>query len=102
MANAEGIRISTAEVSQTAGTIRTLNDSLTAKLEDIQNQMHSLESTWQSPAGQNIRQKFDALANKAFGNYRDIINAYATFLDNTVASYEQTETTINNNADAFN
>ena len=102
MATIEGIQISTAEVTATASTIRSLNDSLTSKLEEIQAQMHNLENTWRSPAADSIRGKFDALANKAFGNYRDIINAYATFLDNTVGVYESTESQVNNNAEAFN
>ncbi|PKM57237.1 MAG: WXG100 family type VII secretion target, partial [Firmicutes bacterium HGW-Firmicutes-3] len=36
-----------------------------------------------------------------FNNYREIIESYARFLDTTVASYRETETMINNNANAF-
>lgn len=101
MATFDGSVISTADVLATANSIRSLNDKLTAKLEEIQNEMRNLSNTWQSPAGETIRSNFDALAAKAFGNYKDIISAYATFLDNTAASYEATETQIQNNADLF-
>jgi WXG100 family type VII secretion target len=97
---AEGINIALSEVSSIAGTIRNLNDSLTMNLEDIKAQMISMESTWQSDASQSIIGNFNALAPK-FNNYREIIESYARFLDTTVASYRETETMINNNANAF-
>ena len=96
----EGIKISLGEVSATAGTIRTLNTSLNDKLLAIQKQMNDLASTWQSPAGETIREEFNNLV-PAFENYKQIIEAYAKFLDNTVSSYEATETQIQNNASAF-
>ena len=96
----EGIKISLGEVSATAGTIRTLNTSLNDKLLAIQKQMNDLASTWQSPAGETIREKFNNPV-PAFENYKQIIEAYAKFLDNTVSSYEATETQIQNNASAF-
>ena len=96
----EGIKISLGEVSATAGAIRTLNTSLNDKLLEIQKQMNDLASTWQSPAGETIREKFNSLVT-AFENYKQIIEAYAKFLDNTVSSYEATESQIQNNASAF-
>lgn len=96
----EGIKISLGEVSATAGAIRTLNTSLNDKLLEIQKQMNDLASTWQSPAGETIREKFNGLV-PAFENYKQIIEAYAKFLDNTVSSYEATESQIQNNASAF-
>ena len=94
----EGIKISLGEVSATAGAIRTLNTSLNDKL--LEKQMNDLASTWQSPAGETIREKFNSLV-PAFENYKQIIEAYAKFLDNTVSSYEATESQIQNNASAF-
>ena len=96
----EGIKISLGEVSATAGTIRTLNTSLNDKLLSIQKQMNDLAATWQSPAGETIREKFNILV-PVFENYKQTIEAYAKFLDNTVSSYEATETQIQNNASAF-
>ena len=96
----EGIKISLGEVSATAGTIRTLNTSLNDKLLEIQKEMNDLAATWQSPAGETIRERFNGLV-PAFENYKQIIESYAKFLDNTVSSYESTETQIQNNASAF-
>lgn len=96
----EGIQISLTEVSQTAGTIRTLNGSLASRLEDIKTQMNGLASTWQSDASNTIREKFNALQPR-FEEYKSVVDAYARFLDNTVTSYDATETAINNNASSF-
>ena len=100
MATIEGITISLGDVSATAGTIRTLNTSLNDRLLAIQKQMNDLNNSWQSPAGQAIQEKFNNLV-PAFENYKQIIESYAKFLDNTVATYESTETQIQNNASAY-
>ncbi|NEN84034.1 pore-forming ESAT-6 family protein [Paenibacillus elgii] len=96
----EGISISTAEVTQTAATIRTLNSSLTAKLEEIKKEMNGLTSSWDSDASRTIQDKFNGNAQK-FSDYRAVVDSYAAFLDNTVSNYDATETTINSNASQF-
>lgn len=96
----EGIQISLGEVSKTAGTIRTLNSNLSTRLEEIKKQMNDLSATWQSDASETIRTKFNNLQPK-FEGYFEVVESYAKFLDNTVTSYDTTETTINNNASAF-
>ena len=96
----EGINISLGEVSKTAGTIRTINQALTARLEEIKKEMNALSSTWQSDASNTIRNNFNALAPK-FEEYRNVIESYAKFLDVTVTNYNTAETTINNNASSF-
>ncbi|SHJ42011.1 WXG100 family type VII secretion target [Clostridium amylolyticum] len=96
----EGIKISLGEVSKTAGTIRNLNQSLSARLEEIKKEMNGLSSTWQSDASNTVRNKFNALAPK-FEEYKAVVDAYAKFLDLTVTNYNEAETAINNNASAF-
>lgn len=96
----EGIKISLGEVTKTAGTIRTLNSSLGARLGDIKSQMNGLASTWQSDASNTIREKFNNLAPR-FEEYERIIGSYSTFLDSTVTSYDAAETAINSNASSF-
>lgn len=96
----EGISISTGEVSKTSSSIRTINNNLGTRLQDIKKQMNDLEQAWKSDAGSSIRSKFNALAPK-FENYRDIVDSYAKFLDATVTNYETVEAAINNNANAF-
>lgn len=96
----EGIKISLNEVTSTANQIRTLNNNLAARLEDIKREMNALSSTWNSDASNTIRSNFNALQPK-FENFREIVTSYATFLDQTVNSYNSAEDAINNNASAF-
>ncbi len=97
---ADGIKISLDEVSSTASTIRTLNNSMNLSLENIKKEINNLSSTWQSDAGETIRARFNTMST-SFEEYKKIVDSYATFLDDTVSTYETTENTINANADAF-
>jgi WXG100 family type VII secretion target len=96
----EGIKISLGEVSKTAGTIRTINQSLSARLEEIRKEINGLASTWQSDSSNTIRNNFNSLA-PVFEQYKNIIDSYAKFLDNTVTNYDAAEISINSNASAF-
>ena len=96
----DGINISLGELSKTAGTIRTINANLDARLHDIKKQMDDVAQTWHSDASNTIQNKFNSLLPK-FDNYKDIVESYAKFLDNTVTNYDATETKVNNNASAF-
>lgn len=96
----EGIRISLGEVAKTAGTIRTINQNLSTRLEDIKKEMNNLANTWQSDASNTIRENFNALAPR-FEEYKNVVDSYAKFLDSTVANYDAAETAINSNASAF-
>lgn len=98
---ADGIKISLEEVTQTAATIRTLNSSMTATLENIKKEMNNLSATWQSEAGEEIRARFNTMSS-SFEDYRKKVEAYATFLDDTVDTYVSTEGKVNTNASAFN
>lgn len=97
---AEGINISLPEVSSTAQSIKAINQDLSTRLEEIKKEMGNLAQSWQSDASNTIRDKFNALAPR-FEEYKNVINSYAIFLDQTVDNYNQTETAINNNANQF-
>ncbi|MDQ0194707.1 pore-forming ESAT-6 family protein [Paenibacillus wynnii] len=96
----EGINISLPEVSNTAGTLRSINESLSARLQEIKNEMNGLAATWQSEASNTIREKFKGMEPR-FEEYKNVITSYATFLDNTVKGYESAESSINSNASQF-
>ena len=96
----EGINISLAEVMATAAALRTTNASLTDALNQIKTQMTNTAQSWQSDAGNTIRDRFNALAPK-FDQYREVVDSYAKFLDLTVTSYDATETSINSAASSF-
>lgn len=96
----EGIRISLSEVSKTASDIRRLNEQMAQQLGQMRKSMNQLASSWQSPAAETTRSKFNGMV-PIFENYKEIMNSYAQFLDNTVISYESVENSINQNAASF-
>lgn len=96
----DGIKISFAEVSSTAGTIRNLNQNLDTELQSIRKEISDLSSTWVSDSSETIVGKINAMVPK-FENYKQIVDSYAKFLDSVVTNYNQTEAAINNNASAF-
>lgn len=98
---ADSIQISTEELTNTATNIRNINATMDEKLKAINKQMNDLESTWKSDAGTEIRSAMNKLQPK-FTQYKDIVDSYAKFLDDTAAAYENTESVIQNNAAAFN
>lgn len=97
---ADGINISTEEVQNIAGKIKSINEALNSRLEDINLQMTSLNNTWQSEAANAIQEKFKGML-PIFENYKKIVESYAIFLENTAASYQKTDTIIQTNASAF-
>lgn len=95
-----GINISTAEVAALATSIRSDNSKMYEDLQTIKKKMEELNNSWQSDAGDAIRTNFLAEAPK-FDNYKEIIESYAEFLDQTVARYETDEQTVTTNANQF-
>lgn len=94
------IQITLAEVTQTAVQVRHCNIQLYENLLAMRKQMNDLEQAWQSPAAQSIREKFNGML-PTFENYREIIDIYAKFLDQTVSAYEQIETAMQQQASSF-
>lgn len=96
----DGILITSGELSETAKRVRQLNQNMGAQLEQISAEMNQLADTWQSDAGSQIRERFASL-RPAFEQYREVVDAYATFLDNTAANYEEAEQAIYTQAAQF-
>ena len=96
----EGISISLEQVLETARNIKSLNTQIVTRLNEIKREMNSLESSWQSESSTTIRANFNKLEAK-FENYKNIIDSYGTFLETTVDSYTNAESSINSNASAF-
>ncbi len=91
------INISLNEVSQTASQLRSLNQSIYETLNLMKKEMNQLDSSWISEGSQQIRNQFNLLSNR-FEKQREVIDAYAKFLDFTVSSYDTLESTITANA----
>lgn len=96
----DGIMISLEEVSSTASSISSLNVQLMEKLTSISAAMAALSSTWQSEAAETIRGKMEGM-KPIFENYRDVIDSYVKFLNQTVEAYTATETNIKSSASSF-
>lgn len=96
----DSIKISTQVLVDTADKIRSINTELTTKLNDINTSMNDLEASWKSDAASSIRDAMNALKPR-FEEYNTIVESYAKFLVNTAQNYDDTETTIDNNAKLF-
>lgn len=92
MAVTDGLSISFNEVSATATTIRSLNTNLRTDLDNIKKEINNLKSVWDSDAGDLIQTKINGMLTH-FEDYEKVIESYAKFLDETVASYQQVEKT---------
>lgn len=97
----EGIKISLNEVSNLANSLRSINTNISEVLNNTRSEMLKLQEVWQSNGSETIRERFN-LFSKQFDEAYSVIDAYAKFLDMTVTSYENLETTINTNAQSFN
>ena len=96
------INISTEEVRAAVARIRLHNGIMSDRVQDTANQMRGLQAAWDSPAGEAIRAKFEIAAKRYLENHRRVVESYATFLDNYVATgYEAAEQNLSSNADAF-
>lgn len=93
-------QISYEEVTTIANAIRNSSQKMKEILDDTKKQMQMIntESTWKSGASEVLITKFNTLASK-FDSFSMAVNNYATFLDNTVATYKAADTTISNKAD---
>jgi len=91
------IKITFEEVRSKTAQIRSYNDTLTQTLGNIKSAINALEAEWTSDTSDTIRAKITAMQPK-FDTYKEVIESYAKFLDNTVAQYESTENALNTNA----
>ena len=97
---ADSIKVSTQVLVDTAKKIRDCNTKMDQKLADCNKEMNNLEANYKSDAATDIRAAMNALKPR-FEEYRTVVESYAKFLDRTAQSYEATETSIQNNANAF-
>lgn len=88
------IRITLAQVSKHAGVIRNQSAFLHQCLEEFHINMNQLNADWHSLAASTIQQRFQTML-PMFQQYRDIVDRYANFLDQTVQQYESMEQKIN-------
>lgn len=91
------IKITFEEVRSKTQKIRNHNEKLTDTLLQIKSAINALEAEWTSDTSDTIRSKISGMQPK-FDTYKEVIESYAKFLDNTVVRYEGTEGTLRSNA----
>lgn len=91
------IKISLQEVSNCQKQIEALNQKIYTLLIEIKTNMNNLNAVWISDSANTIRTRFNQFSNR-FDIQKETINAYAKFLELTVNSYDNLESTINSNA----
>lgn len=94
------IRISLAEVQETANRIRSLNQAMFEELTEMRREMDNTSGSWLSDGGEEIRNRFAMFSNR-FETERNAIDSYARFLDLTVESYDNLESAITGNASSM-
>ena len=96
------IKVDTAQVASTAGTISRLNGELYTLLADSQTAVKGLSATWSGKGADDTRAAYDAFAQKYFEDYRKILDEYVKFLNSHVdAGYVATETNVESLAEQF-
>ncbi len=91
------LKISLAEVSECAGKIRGCNEQMFNLLESMKREMNNTNTSWNSEGGETIRSRFNQFSAR-FETMKSTIDSYSRFLDRTVETYDNLETTIAGNA----
>ncbi len=98
MATDNKIQVQTQTLKNTASEMRKINKNLNNKLVEINKDMNSLESTWQSSSAMKIRQSMNKLKPR-FDAYNSTVEKYCKFLDSAAKAYEDLEKVYGNNVD---
>lgn len=96
----ETIQITIEEVENTAEKIRMISEVLNETLEDIKQEINSLDSVWMSDASEMLKERFLSFSNR-FPVFKETIDSYAQFLVLTAETYQNVEASIHSNASAL-
>lgn len=66
-------------------------------LQKMKTDMNSLDTSWVSDSGNEIRSRFQLFSNR-FETQKEVIDSYAGFLDLVVSTYDTNESTMSSNA----
>ena len=94
------IRITLAELSDTAAQMRNYNAALDDILSFVKKTMNDLQAVWESDGEYTLLNAFNKFSGK-FIEESEVIESYARFLDDTVNNYDSLESTIVSNATNF-
>lgn len=94
------IDIQTGNVNDVSTQIRNLNAAIYDLLQKMKNDMNSLQGTWISDGSEEIRSRFNTMANR-FETQKQIIDSYAGHLELVAENYDTLESVITGNASSM-
>lgn len=94
------IEISLDHLATLVSEIRLENQKLDAAFSDLSTSVQALEESWEGQASRAYHESFLKMTPR-FRQYQDVIEAYATFLDQTIENYRMTELALMKNAENF-
>ena len=94
------IKITLAELSDTAAQMRNYNATLDDILSFVKKTMNDLQVVWESDGEYTLLNAFNKFSGR-FIEESEVIESYARFLDDTVSNYDSLESTIVSNATNF-
>ncbi len=97
---ADKINVSIDQLNATAGTFEKKNLAMDKALNKIQQIMQSLEGSWVSDAGEEVRNNMYALKPR-IEEYKNVVNSYKDFLIKTAETYKTTEEGLTSQASEF-
>jgi len=94
------INITLSEVSQSAQNLRSINSKIYDSLSYAQRLMIGLNDLWTSETATTLQIRFEKFAS-IFLEEKEILENYASFLDQIVSNYDSIESAMNANAGTF-
>ena len=94
-----GVKVSTQDLVDTAARIRSLNDNMDTKLNEMHNAVRKLEATYKSEGATAIMNRVENFKPR-FAEYKAVVESYAKFLVDAASDYENVEHAIKANAEA--
>lgn len=92
------MKITTEQLTGTAGKIRNINKTLKDLLQSFSREVTSLEQTWESDAGKRAKEAIKNLEPR-FDDYYNVLETYAKHLEDTAEKFATNEKNLTQNAD---
>lgn len=93
------LKMTTSELTTAKAKIANDNVVLGDCIQNIYNEILNLTSTsWQGEAAKEAKDQIESFYKKTFQSYKDAVDGYISFIDETVKRYDQTEDALKSNA----
>lgn len=91
MASNNGYQVDTEQLRSQSSQMSNLNNNLYDTLGQGQTTVTNMNSVWDSPAAKKTIQAFNDFTNRYHDSYRDIIDNFSQFLNDSATEYENAE-----------